>query len=167
MFEIKKYKKTALVLSVVTGVLFLWFIFQQIRDAYFTINFGASMFNGLGTTKYWYFAISFASIPILWTSLIISFNLLHSIRKEETPFTKKNTSKLKVIALLLIAYEVYIIVSQYILYTFFFYFQDVNFSVIFGTSLGGVIIVLGLVVYCIALVFEYGIDLQNQVDETL
>ena len=30
-----------------------------------------------------------------------------------------------------------------------------------------IIIVLGLVVYCIALVFEYGISLQNQVDETL
>ena len=32
---------------------------------------------------------------------------------------------------------------------------------------GGLIIAVGLITYCIALVFHYGIALQNQVDETL
>jgi len=31
----------------------------------------------------------------------------------------------------------------------------------------GVIVVVGIVVYCVALVFMYGISLQKQTDETL
>ena len=167
MFEIKKYKKSALVLSILTGLVLLWFAFQQMRGAYFTIGFATDVLSGIGTDLYWFFAISFASVPIMLASLIINFSLLHSIRKEETPFTKKNASKLKVVALLLIAYEIYVTISQRILYSVFLRFENPNHSVVIETSLGGVIIVLGLVVYCIALVFEYGITLQNQVDETL
>jgi len=142
-------------------------VFQQIRGAYFTIGFGVSAFSGLGTDLFWFFALSFASIPIMLSSLIISFSLLHSIRKEETPFTKKNTTKLKVVALLLVAYEIYIFISQRIIYGVFFRFENPNYSFLIETSLGGVVMVLGLVVYCVALVFEYGISLQTQVDETL
>ena len=32
---------------------------------------------------------------------------------------------------------------------------------------GGVILTAGLVIYCVALVFHYGISLQKQADETL
>ena len=167
MSENKNFKRAALVLSVVTGLLFLWFAFQQIRVVYYTIDFGASVFSGMGTDLYLFFALSFASVPIMTASLIVSLSLLNSIRKEETPFTKKNTTKLKIVALLLIAYEIYVIISGRILYSLFFRFENPNYTVLFETSLGGVIVVLGLVVYCIALVFEYSISLQNQVDETL
>ena len=167
MFEVKKYKRSALMLSIVTGLLFLWFAFQQIKGVYFTINFGADVFSDMGADLYLFFAISFVSVPIMAASLIVSLSLLNSIRKEETPFTKKNTTKLKIVALLLIAYEVCVIISQRILYSIFFRFENPRHTVLFETSLGGVIIVLGLVVFCITLVFEYGITLQNQVDETL
>jgi len=167
MLEVKNYKKSALVLSIITGLLFLWFTFQQVRNAYFTIVFGVDLYSGMGTYSYWFFAITFASIPILLTSLLISFNLLNSIRKEETPFTKKNVTKLKAIALLLIAYEIYLIISQRIIFSVFFRFANPNHIFVMETSLGGVVIVLGLIVYLIALVFEYGIVLQNQADETL
>jgi len=167
MFEVKKYKRSALVLSIVTWLLFLWFAYQQIRGVYYTLDFGASVFKGMGAEIYLFFAISFASIPVMAASLFFSLSLLNSIRKEETPFTKKNAKKLKIVALLLVAYEIYFIISQRIFYSFFFRFENPNHTVLFETSFGGVVMVLGLVIFCIALVFEYGITLQNQVDETL
>jgi len=167
MSEVKKYKKSALVLSVITGLLFLWFVFQQIRDVYFIVEFGTNFLNAMGTDLYWFFIITFASIPILSASLFISFSLLQSIRKEETPFTGKNVIKLKSIAILLVIYEIYVIISQRIIFSTFFRFEDPKYSVVLETSFGGAVIVLGLIIYCIALVSEYGITLQNQVDETL
>jgi len=48
-------------------------------------------------------------------SLIIGFSLLNSIRKDETPFLRKNVTKLKVIAFLLVAFELYMLISQRII----------------------------------------------------
>jgi hypothetical protein len=167
MSDIKKIKRTAMVLSIVAGLVILWFTFQQVRGAILTIGFGTDVLGGVSADLYWFFAISFVNIPIILASLIISFSLLNSIRKEETPFTIKNTTKLKVVALLLVAYEITVIISQYIIHNVFLRYENPDHGTVMETSLGGIVIVLGLVVYCIALVFEYGISLQNQVDETL
>jgi len=167
MSDVRNYKKSALVLSIITGLLFLWFVFQQVRDAFIIIGFGTNVLSGPNTNLFLFFVIFFLSIPILSASLFTGFSLLHSIRKEETPFTKKNATKLKIIALLLVIYEIYVIISQCIIFSTYFRFEEPKYNVIMETSFGGAVIVLGLIVYCIALVFEYGITLQNQVDETL
>ena len=156
-----------MVLSIVAGLVILWFSFQQVRGVYLAIGFGTYMIGGSDAALYWFLAISFVSVPIMLASLIISFSLLHSIRKEETPFTKKNTAKLKVVALLLVSFEISVTISQYIMHTVFLRYENPDHGAVMETSLGGVVMVSGLVVYCIALVFEYGISLQNQVDETL
>jgi len=167
MSDIKKFKRVAMVLSIVTGLVILWFTFQQVRGIYFTFVFVSNMFVDANLSFYSFLALSFASIPIILASLIISFSLLYSIRKNETPFTRKTAVKLKVIAFLLVALELCVFASQRILYTFFLRFANANYIYVMEVSLGGVVVVLGIVVYCIALVFEYGISLQNQVDETL
>lgn len=167
MSDTKKYKRTALVLSVVVGLVLLWFTYQQVRGIHITLTFGNNTFGGADASIYSFFAISFATLPIMLASLVISLSLLNSIRKEITPFTKRNVTKLKVVALLLVTFEACVFVSQRIIYTHFFRFENPDHLFIMEASLSGVVMVLGFVVYCIALVFEYGISLQNQVDETL
>ena len=167
MSDTKKFRRTALVLSVIAGLVTLWFTFQQVRSIYFTLTFSSYFSDGTIFPPYTFFAISFASVPIMLASLIICFSLLHSIRKNETPFTRKNTIKLKVVAVLLVVFELCVFASQRIINTFFLRFADDSLMFVTEVSLGGVVAVLGMVVYCIALVFEYGISLQNQVDETL
>jgi len=167
MLDTKKFRRTALVLLVIAGLVILWFSFQQVRGIYFTFILGSSLTDGTTFLPYSFVAISLASLPIMLASLIICFSLLHSIRKNETPFTRKNVIKLKVVAILLVVFELCVFASQRLINTLFFRFADANFSYAMEVSLGGVVAVLGMVVYCIALVFEYGISLQNQVDETL
>jgi len=163
-----KFKRAALVLSVVIGLVIVWFIYQQARGMYMVFTSGSRVFGGMEESIFRSFlAINFASIPIMLASLIIGYSLLHSIRREETPFIKKNATKLKAIAILLVVFEIVIISQEFIFRVFFFRFENQSDSYLIETSLGGVVIVMGLIVYCIALVFEYGISLQNQVDETL
>ena len=168
MSDIVKFRRVALVLSVIIGLVILWFLYQQARGMYVVFTSGARIYGGLEENIFYSFlAINYASIPIMLSSLIIGYSLLHSIRKEESPFIKKNATKLKIIAILLVVFELFVIISQEILFRFFFRFENQSDSFLIETSLGGVVIVMGLIVYCIALVFEYGISLQNQVDETL
>ena len=167
MLYTKNYKRTAMVLSVIAGLVILWFTFQQVRGIYYTITTMSNILGDESLFQYSFFAVSFAGVPIMLASLIIGFSLLNSIRKDETPFLRKNVTKLKVVAILLIAFELYMLISQRIINTLFFRFADPNMTYVIEVSLGGVVVVLGLVVFCIALVFEYGISLQNQVDETL
>jgi len=167
MSDIAKFKRVALVLSVIIGLVILWFLYQQARGIYIAYEVSTLMFGDVRAEFYSFLIINFTGAPIMLASLIIGYSLLHSIRKEESPFIKTNAKKLKIIAILLVVFEFYIIISQEILFRFFFRFATPSHSILMETSLGGVVIVMGLIVYCIALVFEYGISLQNQVDETL
>ena len=104
---------------------------------------------------------------IVLAILVIALVLLFSIRKEETPFHLKNVRRLKVIAILLMSLEPYHFISEWISNHFYPMVLSDHTAVSVHTSWGGSILVAGLVVYCISLVFEYGISLQKQVDETL
>jgi len=167
MLYTKNYKRTALVLLVIAGFVILWFTFQQVRGIYYTITTMLNTVGDMSSFLFLYFAVSFAGVPIMLASLIIGFSLLNSIRKDETPFLRKNVTKLKIVAFLLVAFELYMFISQRVINSLFIRYADPNMKYVVEVSLGGVVVVLGLVVFCIALVFEYGISLQNQVDETL
>jgi len=94
-------------------------------------------------------------------------SLLYSIRKDETPFSSKNVNKLKAISILLAVYEPYYYLAQRLVNKFHPIVLSDGSTIVLDSSLGGIVFVTGLVIYCVALIFQYGISLQSQVDETL
>jgi hypothetical protein len=85
--------------------------------------------------------------------------------KKKSPFVRENVKRLKIVSALLIAVEPVQFLFQWISNTVR---PAVNGQKeVMVTSFGGIIFVLGLAVFCLALVFEYGIELQKQSDETL
>lgn len=157
MSDTKKIKRTASVLFAVTSLVLFWCIIQTVRS--FILN-----------TAGWYTASIAAfsiGVLIILATLVIALILLFSTRKDETPFNLKNVKRLKAIAILLVTLEPYQFVSEWVFDNFYPIVLSDNTAVTVHTSWGGCILVAGLVVYCISLVFEYGISLQKQVDETL
>jgi len=100
-------------------------------------------------------------VLILLSILVGALIVLLAIRKNETPFNKKNVKLLKGIALLLAVLEPFEALAEWVISRFFSP-GSVRFYLPAGSILAA-----GLVVYCIALVFEYGISLQRQMDELL
>ncbi len=102
---------------------------------------------------------------------ILMFRLL---RKGETPFQMAIVKKLRVISALMIAYEPVQFVFERILNALsmqYATYTEVGDTLVYGTktytSFGGVFLILGGVVACVSLAFEYGVVLQTQADETL
>jgi len=158
MATIKKMKRTTLILSVVVGLMLVWFIVSSIKAL-----FSPGMMWDIPS-----FTLTSFYVLILLAVLIIALVLLRSIKAAETPFALKNVKLLKTIAILLVILEPCFDVVQWV--TAQLHPIDSGDGTVIaslGLQLGGVILATGLVVYCIALVFEYGISLQQQVDETL
>ena len=152
-------KKTATILLYIIGAVILWFIFQQIRGIILSYEgFRWSVFA----------VVSMVSMTLfVFVSLGMGASLLYSVRQAASPFCNKNVKKLKVIAGLLIVFEPYFYLSQRFFGRLFPIVMEDGTSIVTVTRLGGIVLVAGLIVYCVALVFQYGISLQNQVDETL
>lgn len=112
-------------------------------------------------------AVSAVGAFITFAAMAIAFNVLKSIKLEETPFSAKNVRRLKIMAMLLVAYEPYFLINQEVLRRFNPVILPDGSLVEVRSSLWGVVFVSGLVVYCFSLVFEYGTALQQQIDETL
>ena len=116
-----------------------------------------------------FFYITFLNIitsAMVLVVLFVASSLLRSIKSDDTPFISKNTKRLKIISFLLVAIEP----IQMILGAIFNVIRPLTENgekIISVTSMGGMVIILGLIVFCIALVFERGIELQKQSDETL
>lgn len=88
---------------------------------------------------------------------VLMFRLL---RKSETPFQMAIVKKLRVISGILIAFEPVQILFNWIV-------NGLSPAIKTHSSLGGMVLILGSVVACVALAFEYGVVLQTQADETL
>jgi steroid 5-alpha reductase family enzyme len=163
MANVKKIRRAAFALSLGVGLTLLWFIIEFIIRGMLLSPGEKPITNTLLITVF--------SLMVL-AILIIALILLHSIRADETPFRMKNVRRLKAIALLLVAFEAYFHLFQWVMRKLPPPFPaesgDEFVSVLsFQVTDGGVILVAGLVVYCVSLVFEYGISLQQQADETL
>jgi hypothetical protein len=117
------------------------------------------------TTDFWFTTISNELTSIIFLFILfLSAKFLQTLKKK-TPFLHKNVKRLKIISILLIAVEP----VQFLLQKIGNFVRpsiDGTKEVIF-TSFGGIILAMGLVVFCLALVFEYGVELQKQSDETL
>lgn len=98
--------------------------------------------------------------------LFIASGLLKEIQSNSTPFTRENANRLKKIAVLLVAVEPVQMLCGMV-FNALRPLTSGGQKVVEVRSMGGMIIVLGLIMFCIALVFEYGTDLQKQSDETL
>ncbi len=88
---------------------------------------------------------------------VLMFRLL---RKSETPFQMAIVKKLRIISGILIAFEPVQILFNWIV-------NGLLPEVKTHTSLGGMVLILGSVVACVSIAFEYGVVLQTQADETL
>ena len=174
----KQVKKSATVLIGITVVILLLFIVQEARTI--ILSMGGYQWRTVSLAGY------IAMILFVFVSLAMSMSLLYSIKQDASPFSYKNVKKLKIIAVLLIAFEPLHYLSQWVfnrLFPTFIEGAELIIHTSLGdatpiadatavmvasyTTLGGVVLAAGLIVYCVALVFQYGISLQNQVDETL
>ena len=92
---------------------------------------------------------------------VAALMILRSLWTEETPFLMKNVRRMKALALVLALYEPCLRLLVY---------WQVRFTGATNVSWGaapGVLLPAAAVVYCLALVFQYGVILQTQADETL
>lgn len=157
MTNTKKIKRTAFGLFIVVSLVLLWFIINNVRSLL------------LNTTEWNAVSIAFTSIGALITlaALTIALIMLYSIKADETPFNLKNVKRLRAMAIFLIIYEPYFLIYQAIFRKLYPLVLADGTSITVHSTIGGVVLVAGLVVYCVSLVFEYGISLQQQFDETL
>jgi amino acid transporter len=154
MTNTKRIRRAA---TVMLGVIIIIFLSSIIREIKVAIN----IIPAIEWDMFLIITYIIGSLFLI-VLMVTGICLLSSIRKDESPFNKKNVLRLKIIAVLMIAIEPYMALTNFIFFRFLHDGSDV------GTmSNGGFILVSGLVVYSIALVFDYGIALQTQVDETL
>ena len=101
--------------------------------------------------------------------LVLALRMVWSLRKAESPFTLQNAKRLRVIGWLLIAYEaVTALLSRLFSQPVVIAEADgTTAAVSTHTSMGGILIVVGLAVLAIGYVFQYGVELQQLSDETL
>ena len=93
--------------------------------------------------------------------LIITNRIFKDISREYTPFLPKNIKRMKKLAVLLIidsfiASPIDIAIRQ-----------SYSMPKTYSSDLSSEMIVLAVVIYCFALIFQYGVELQQQSDETL
>lgn len=120
---------------------------------------------------------SFCSSIVLTIIIVLSnvnaIWMFYLLRKGETPFQMAVVKRLRVISGLLIAVEPLQFVFERIMNSLNMHYahMEIGDVVVYGTktytSFGGVFLILGGVVACISIAFEYGVVLQTQADETL
>ena len=101
--------------------------------------------------------------------LVLTLRIVWSLRGAQSPFTVENAKRLRVIGCLLIAYELIMAVLARLPA------QGMRIAAADGSSvqvaehssMGGILIIVGLAVLAISVVFQYGVELQQLSDETL
>lgn len=157
MADTKKIKRAVLGLFIAVSLVLLWFIIDNVR--------GLSLITAEWNTA----SVALTSIGalIILATLIIALITLYSIKANETPFNMKNVKRLRAMAILLAIYEPYFLINQIVFRKLYPIVLTDGISIEVHSTIGGVVLAAGLVVYCVSLVFEYGISLQQQFDETL
>jgi hypothetical protein len=104
--------------------------------------------------------VSFVYMGLIMAILIVAGKIFSGIRKTLLPFTEENTNHLKTIAILIAVISVVPAFIEAIGEAIIGFSLDM-----FTFSIEG--LVLAFVVYSLAHIFEYGLNLQEQADETL
>lgn len=93
--------------------------------------------------------------------LFIASFIFKDMSRASTPFTQKNANRLKVIALLAAGFSLIVQPVRMLLTLLFFPAANLHVSINLGY------LIFAIMFFCLALVFEYGAELQQQSDETL
>jgi hypothetical protein len=117
-------------------------------------------FSDLDGIRAWMIDMVFGLV-IMIAILFVTSGILKAISIEGTPFTKKNSDKIKIIALLLIANETVIPALQSLLYVTLLPESGASATITLGN------IIIAAVFFCLALIFDYGRQLQEESDELL
>lgn len=152
-----KLKRNAFILLAAMLIVFLLFLADTIRG--FVLTTGEWHIGSIICT--------ISGIILIAGVFCLAILLLNSVRSDVSPFSRKNVKRLKLIAIFLFLIELHLHVSEWVFNTFYPLMLENNIAITTHTSNGGIILTAGLVVFCVSLVFEHGIDLQQQVDETL
>ena len=110
------------------------------------------------------------SVPtVLFAGLCIyhAIMLLHMIAGSESPFISANIQHLEWIGWLFVAFEPVEYLCQMIVNRFFPITFSNGFRMTTTSSYGGVFLICGFVILTVSMVFRYGMELQQQSDETL
>jgi len=117
-------------------------------------------FSDMDDIYAWLIDIVLEAVPIIVIICVASL-IFKTISREGTPFTKSNSDKIRIIALLLIAHVLVIPPLQML----------VKMMLLPGIAVTVDIALINLVVaavfFCLALVFDYGRQLQQESDELL
>jgi amino acid transporter len=175
MENIKKIKKSALVLLVAVSLIMLYHIILVVVNiathgfvlypTFIAPDGSEPLFNPVKNILYFMQTLLMLSVQICAAILLLA------VKKDETPFNIKNVKLLKSIAILLMSYEPLQMIAERIpLFGSSIVLDDGTAIALAAASNyfpSGVILAVGIVVYCVALIFKYGISLQKQSDETL
>ena len=154
MENTKKIKKSASALLVAVSLIMLYNIIITVNGSIPVVT-GEVLLNPV-------IGFNIVKTFVMLSVQICAAILLLSVKKDETPFNLKNVKLLKSIAILLMTVEPLEFIASRIPIALG------DGTVIMSTYLpSGFILAAGIVVYCVALVFKYGITLQKQFDETL
>ena len=154
MKDLNKLQKWAKVVFVITVFFFLGYTLYWIVFMLSIANYSSA--NVIGS-DYVVMSIYLTCFDIVG---FFAAALLRSIWTEETPFLMKNVRWLKLLALALLLSEPICKLSIWCQRHF-------AGHQIFNTEIGWLFYPMAVIAYILALVFQYGVVLQTQADETL
>ena len=154
MKDLNKLQKWAKVVFVITVFFFLGYTLYWIVFMLSIANYSSA--NVIGS-DYVVMSIFLACVDIVG---VFAAALLRSIWTEETPFQMKNVRWLKLLALALL-------LSEPICKLAIWCQRHFTGHQIFNTEIGWLFYPMAVIAYILALVFQYGVVLQTQADETL
>lgn len=154
MKDLNKLQKWAKVIFVITVFFFLGYTFYWIVFMLTIKNYSSADVIG---SDYVVMSIFLACVDIVG---VFAAALLRSIWTEETPFLMKNVRWLKLLALALL-------LSEPICKLVIWCQRHFTGHQIFNTEIGWLFYPMAVIAYILALVFQYGVVLQTQADETL
>lgn len=154
MKDLNKLQKWAKVIFVITVFFFLGYTFYWIVFMLTIKNYSSADVIG---SDYVVMSIFLACVDIVG---VFAAALLRSIWTEETPFLMKNVRWLKLLALALL-------LSEPICKLVIWCQRHFTGHQIFNTEIGWLFYPMAVIAYILALIFQYGVVLQTQADETL
>ena len=154
MKDLNKLQKWAKVIFVITVFFFLGYTLYWIVFMLSIANYSSA--NVIGS-DYVVMSIYLTCFDIVG---FFAAALLRSIWTEETPFLMKNVRWLKLLALALLF-------SEPICKLAIWCQRHFTGHQIFNTEIGWLFYPMAIIAYILALVFQYGVVLQTQADETL
>ena len=154
MKDLNKLQKWAKIIFVITVFFFLGYTFYWIVFMLTIKNYSSADVIG---SDYVVMSIFLACVDIVG---VFAAALLRSIWTEETPFLMKNVRWLKLLALALL-------LSEPICKLAIWCQRHFTGHQIFNTEIGWLFYPMAVIAYILALVFQYGVVLQTQADETL